>query len=121
MSVITGQVAFANLTEHEQYQGQSTGKYSIVLTLDEDNAGKLEAQGVKLRDYEGNKQRKFASKFDVPLYELNGDEFMGSISRGSTVRVQYALGQEHPVHGITPYLDKIRVVELAASESDKDF
>jgi len=121
MSVITGKVAFVNLSEHEVYGGQSTGKYSVVLTLDDDNAGKMEAQGVKLRTYEGTKQRKFASKFDVPVYELNGDEFMGQVTRGSEVRIQYSLGQEHPVHGITPYLDKVRVVELAASASDSDF
>jgi hypothetical protein len=81
----------------------------------------MESQGVKLRTYEGSKQRKFASKFDVPIYELNGDEFMGNVTRGSTVRVQYSLGQEHPVHGITPYLDKVRVVELADSATDGDF
>jgi len=121
MSVITGTVAFVNLSEHEVYLGTSTGKYSVVLTLDDENTAKMEGQGVKLRTYEGSKQRKFASKFDVPIYELNGDEFMGNVTRGSTVRVQYSLGQEHPVHGITPYLDKVRVVELAASATDGDF
>jgi len=74
-----------------------------------------------MREYEGAKQRKFASKFDVPVYEANGDEFMGSITRGSFVRVQYSLGQEHPVHGITPYLDKIKVLELATGDTDEDF
>lgn len=121
MSVITGKVAFVNLSEHEVYGGQSTGKYSVVLTLDDENSAKMEAQGVKLRTYEGTKQRKFASKFDVPVYELNGDEFMGQVTRGSEVRLQYSLGQEHPVHGITPYLDKVRLVALAESATDGDF
>jgi hypothetical protein len=121
MSVITGSAAFVNLTEHEIFDGASTGKYSIVLTLDDDNAAKMEAQGVKLRNYEGSQQRKFASKFDVPIYELNGDEFMGTITRGSEVRVQYSLSQDHPRFGITPYLDKVRVVELADSATDGDF
>jgi hypothetical protein len=119
--VISGVVAFVNLSEHEVYKGASTGKYSVVLTLDEDNAGKMEAQGVKLRNYEGTKQRKFASKFDVGVYDMSGDEFIGQVTRGSKVRVQFSLGQEHPVHGITPYLDKVRVVELAESASDSDF
>jgi hypothetical protein len=35
MSVVTGTVAFANLAEHEVYNGQSTGKYSLVLSLDD--------------------------------------------------------------------------------------
>ena len=121
MSVVTGKVAFVNLSEHEIYDGKSTGKYSIVLTLDDENAAKLEAQGVTLRTYEGTKQRKFASQYDVSVYELNGDEFMGQVTRGSEVRVQYTLGKEHPVHGITPYLDKVRVVELADSATDGDF
>ena len=121
MSVVTGKVAFVNLSEHEIYEGKSTGKYSIVLTLDDENAAKMEAQGVKLRTYEGTKQRKFASQYDVSVYELNGDEFMGQVTRGSEVRVQYTLGKEHPVHGITPYLDKVRVVELADSATDGDF
>ena len=121
MSVVSGKVAFVNLSEHEIYDGKSTGKYSIVLTLDDENAAKMEAQGVKLRTYEGTKQRKFASQYDVSVYELNGDEFMGQVTRGSLVRVQYSLGAEHPVHGFTPYLDKVKVMELATSNSDEDF
>lgn len=121
MSVITGKAAFVNLTEHETYQNQSTGKYSIVLTLDDGEAKKLEDQGVKLREYEGSKQRKFASKFDVPLYAADGSEFIGEITRGSVVKVQYSTGQPHPVHGISPYLDKIKVLELAESNTDEDF
>jgi len=119
--VISGKAAFVNLTEHEMYQGQSTGKYSIVVTLDQTSADKLAGQGVKLRTYEDTQQRKFASKFDTPIYDVNNDEFIGAITRGSDVKIQYTLGQEHPVHGITPYLDKIRVVELAATETDEDF
>jgi hypothetical protein len=123
--VISGVVAFVNLSEHEVYNGTSTGKYSVVLALDAENASKMEAQGVKLRNYEGAtgvvKQRKFASKFDVGVYDMAGDEFIGQVTRGSKVRVQFSLGQEHPVHGITPYLDKVRVVELAESASDSDF
>ena len=121
MPVINGSAAFINLVEHEQYQGKSTEKYSLTVTLDDKSIEQLAGQGVKLRDYEGNKQRKFASKFDVPLYEANGDDFMGQVTRGSLVRVQYSLGAEHPVHGFTPYLDKVKVLELATSNSDRDF
>ena len=121
MSVISGKAAFINLTEHEQYQGQSTGKYSIVVTLDNPSAELLKGQGVKVRLYEDSHQRKFASKFDTPIFDINNDPFIGTIPRGSLVKVQYTLGQEHPVHGITPYLDKIRVVELAESDTDEDF
>ena len=121
MSVINGSAAFVNLTEMELYQGQSTGKYSLTVTLDDESIAQLESQGVKMREYEGQKQRKFASKFNVPLYEANGDEFMGAITRGSLVRVQYSLGDEHPIHGFTPYLDKVKVLELAKGGMDEDF
>jgi len=125
--VVSGIVAFSNLLEHEVYAGATTGKYSVVLTLDEDNAKKLSSQGVKLRQYEGvngdiSQQRKFASKFNVGIYSLDNEEFMGQPTRGSEVRVQYSLsGDEHPVHGMTPYLDKVRVVKLAESATDGDF
>ena len=121
MPVATGKAAFINLNEHEMYQGQSTGKYSVVITLDEASEAKLADQGVKLREYEGNKQRKFASKFDVPLYDADGDEFIGAITRGSEIKIQYSLGQPNPVHGVTPYLDKIKVMELAEGGMDEDF
>ena len=120
MSVITGKVAFSNLDAHEMYQGQSTGKYSIVLTLDDTEAAKLEEQGVKLREYEGTKQRKFSSRYEVGLVDLDGEPITMRVPRGSLVRVQYSVGQPHPVHGITPYLDKIRVLEMA-SQDDEEF
>ena len=119
--VIQGTAAFINLSEHELYQGQSTNKFSLTVTLDDKSIEQLEAQGVKMREYEGQKQRKFASKFNVPLYEADGDEFMGQVTRGSLVRVQYSLGDEHPVHGFTPYLDKVKVLELASGNTDEDF
>jgi len=120
MSVIQGKVAFSNLDEHEMYQGQSTGKFSVVITLDDGEAEKLEQGGVKLREYEGSKQRKFASKFTVGIVDLDGEPVTDRVTRGSLVRIQYSLGQPHPVHGITPYLDKIRVLEMA-SQNDDDF
>ena len=57
MSVINGVVAFANLAEHEVYNGQSTGKYSLVLTLDDSEAEKLEKEGIKLKMYKNQAQR----------------------------------------------------------------
>ena len=58
MAVLEGNVAFANLDEHEEYQGQSTGKYSLVLSLEPADADKLADKGVKLRAYEGTAQGK---------------------------------------------------------------
>jgi hypothetical protein len=122
MAVLEGNVAFANLDEHEEYQGQSTGKYSLVLSLADADAEKLSEQGVKLREYEGVKQRKFSTKYEVPMYDADGAEFMGRLTRGSKVRVQYAEGKPHPVHGTSTYLSKVKVLELAEpSDGGGDF
>ena len=122
MAVLEGNVAFANLDEHEEYQGQSTGKYSLVLSLADADAEKLSEQGVKLREYEGVKQRKFSTKYEVPMYDAEGAEFMGRLTRGSKVRVQYAEAKPHPVHGTSTYLSKVKVLELAeASDGGGDF
>ena len=47
MAVVEGKIAFENLDTHEIYQGQSTGKYSVVISLDEPTAEKLSASGIK--------------------------------------------------------------------------
>jgi hypothetical protein len=113
MAVLEGNVAFANLDEHEEYQGQSTGKYSLVLSLEPEDADKLASKGVKLREYEGTAQRKFSTKYEVPMFDAEGTEFNGRLTRGSKVRVKYAEGKPHPVHGTSTYLSAIKVVELA--------
>ena len=121
MAVLEGLVAFENLDEHEMYQGQSTGKYSLVLSLDEPTAGMLADLGVKLREYEGVKQRKFSTKYDVPVMDVDGNTFKGRIGRGSKVRIMYTVGQPHPVHGTSTYLNKIKVLEVAEQEGGEDF
>ena len=77
LATLEGTVAFENLNEHEMYQGQSTGKFSLVVSLDDATADELDAKGVKLREYEGVKQRKFSSKFDVPVLNPDGSAFSG--------------------------------------------
>tara|TARA_R110000868_G_scaffold7096_1_gene38824 strand:- start:119 stop:484 length:366 start_codon:yes stop_codon:yes gene_type:complete len=121
MSVIQGKVAFVNLVEHEVYEGKTTGKYSIVLTLDQDEAEKMLAQGVRLRSYEDTQQRKFTTQYDVPIYDVDNNKFIGQITRGSIVKVQYSTKEPSPIHGLVPYLDKIRVLELAEGTTDEDF
>lgn len=121
MAVIEGTVAFENLNEHEVFQGQSTGKYSMVISLDDATAGDLEAKGVKLREYEGVKQRKFSTKYEVPVLDADGQPFVGRVTRGSKVRLLWAEGQPHPVHGTSTYLNKVKVLEVAEAEGGEDF
>ncbi len=122
MSVINGVVAFANLDAHEVYNGQSTGKYSLVLSLDDSEAEKLEKEGIKLKMYKNQAQRKFATKFeDFAVIDNDGEPVSRtSVRYGDKVRVKYNLGNEHPVHGVAPYLQAIRVVEKGEVELDDD-
>ena len=120
MAVLTGKAAFVNLTETEQYQGQDTGRYTLTVTLDNDAAQMLSAQGVKLRDYEGVSQRKFSSKYPVRVIDAEDNPFIGPITRGSTIRLSYKTGPAHPVHGTPTYLNAVRVVELADDASIDD-
>ena len=122
MSVLQGTVAFANLDQHEVFNGQSTGKYSLVLTLDEPEAEALAKNGVKLREYEGLKQRKFSTKYPVDVIDTEDEPFRGRLTRGSKVKILYAEGKPHPVHGTPTYLNKVRVIELAdGGEGSEDF
>jgi len=120
--VLEGLVAFENLPEHEMYNGQSTGKFSLVLSLDEEPASDLDSRGVKLREYEGVKQRKFASKFEVGIQNADGSPFVGRVPRGSKVRILWQEGAPHPVHGTSTYLNKVKVLEVAEqTDSNEDF
>ncbi len=121
MAVVEGTIAFENLDTHEMYQGQSTGKYSVVISLDDNTAEQLAGLGVKLREYEGTKQRKFSTKYDVPVMDAEGQPFAGRIGRGSKVRLLWAEGQPHPVHGTATYLNKIKVLEVAEQGEGEDF
>jgi len=122
MSVVNGTVAFANLTEHEVFNGQSTGKYSVVVSLDDAEAQKLEAEGVKIKTYKDQPQRKFTTKFeDFTVIDNEGEPVSkGSVRWGDKVRIKYNLGNPHPVHGCTPYMQAIRVVEKGEMDSEDD-
>jgi len=124
MSVAIGTVAFESLRKTDVFNGMDTGKYNVTLTLEEDSADQLEQEGVKLKEYEGNKQRKFTSKFVVDVFDSEGNPFEGHVTRGSKVKVLYSTGKPHPVHGVAPYMVKLKVLELAEdamAASDGDF
>lgn len=115
--VIEGVLNFSHVTSHDVYNGQDTGAYSVTVTLSEDDASALSAQGVKVKDYQGAKQRKFKSKFDVKVYDADGQPYAGEIPYNSTVRVKYKLGKPHPVHGTSTYLEAIKVLQEAEQEA----
>ncbi len=115
-NVIEGVVNFSNIKTMDSYMGQSTGKYTLTITMSEEDAAELAAKGVKIKEYEGNKQRKFSSKYDVKAVDTDDQAYQHEIPYGSKVRLLYKLGPEHPVHGVSTYLEAVRVLEEAQPE-----
>ena len=120
--VIEGTVNFSNVTQHDVYNGQSTGAYSLTITMSEEDATALSADGVKIKDYDCAKQRKFKSKYDIMRVDADGNRFEGEIPYNSKVRLKYKSGPAHPVHGTPTYLEAVKVLELPEmSEEAVDF
>ena len=111
--VIEGTVNFSNLTTTDVYNGQDTGMYSLTITMSEDDAATLAADGVKIKEYEGTKQRKFKSKYNIGLYDAEGGRYNGEVPFNSKVRLKYKTGPAHPVHGTPTYLEAVKVLEEA--------
>ena len=122
MAVIEGKAQFVWLKSTEVYEGKDTGRYTLTLTLDDASANELSDKGVRLRSYgEGDDQimqRKFASKYNVRVIDAEGEPFGGDIPSGSTVRISYKYGDEHPVYGVPVYMDGVRVLEMSAAGVD---
>ena len=112
-TTVEGVVNFSKLTEHDVYNGQDTGAYSMTITMSEDDASTLAANGVKIKDYQGNKQRKFKSKYDIKVFDADGNPYNGEVPYNSTVRLKYKTGPAHPVHGVSTYLEAVKVLEEA--------
>jgi len=120
--VLEGVLNFSKLTEHDVYNGQDTGAYSVTITMSEEDASALSAQGIKIKDYQGNKQRKFKSKFDVLVLDAEGNKYNGEVPYNSKVRLKYKTGKPHPVHGVSTYLEAVKVLEEAEMvEGSDDF
>ena len=115
MEYVDGEVAFSNLTSKDRY-----GKFSIVVTLDEEATKKLEGEGVKVKDYQGNKQRAFKTTYDVQYVDADKKNQEGELERGSKVTIAYKLGEPYAEYGVTTYLQGIKVVERVSSASKGD-
>ena len=126
--ITEGVVSFSNLTRTEQYNGQDTGKYSIVILMEQEEADKLSEEGVILREYKNQPQRKFTTKFEgFKVVNAEGDSVSKDIPWGSKVRILHYTGKPHPTYGTPTYFKKIKVLEYAdaegmdGSEEEEDF
>ena len=122
-AVIEGIVNFSNVTQHDVFNGQDTGAYSMTITMSDEDATELAAKGVKIREYQGAKQRKFKTQFDtLKVLDAEGNRYKGEIPYNSLVRVKYKLGKPHPVHGVSTYMQAVKVLEEAEmAEGASDF
>ena len=122
IQVMEGTINFSNLTKTDVYMGQDTGKYNITMTMGEEDANRLSSMGVKVKDYQGAKQRKFSSKYDITVLDSDGNPFRGEVPYNSKVRIKFKTGPEHPVHGVSTYLEAVKVLEIAeAPEVSNEF
>jgi hypothetical protein len=122
--ITEGIANFVNLTETEFFNGKDTGKYSIMLTIEDDQVSTLEDAGVTVKEYKNQKQRKFVTQYDgFQVVDTDGESISKNIPYGSRVRILWEAGKPHPTHGSAPYLKKIRVLELAEHdvEGSEDF
>ena len=113
------------LTQFDTYQGQSTEKYSLQITLDKNEAELLTKNGVKVKEYEGEPIRKFTSRYDIPVFTAKNERWNDEIPSGSIVRVEYTT-KEHPTAGNVPYAKRVLLLQVGEGyegqqEADAEF
>jgi len=99
------------LTHHDEYQGQSTGKYAIQVKLEAKTAAKLTKDGVIIKEYDGEPIRKFTSKYKVEVWVNNKDQYDQELPSGTKVRLEY-ITKKHPTAGMVPYVKRVLVLEM---------
>lgn len=114
--IAIGKVAFSNVTEHDIYKGKSTGKYTLTITMDEEQAQLLRDQGVNVKEYEGTPQRKFTTGYPITMVDAADREWVGEIPRGSEVKVLWKAGEPNEEYGTPTYMNRIRVVTVGEEE-----
>lgn len=120
-NVTTGVVAFSNLTEHEFFRGKTTGRFSLVVTMEPEEAAVVADKGVRVKDYKGKAQRKFSSAYTVRVKDIEDHPVEGEIPYGTTVRLLWKEGHPHPEWGTPTYLEEVRVVAPPPKEIPEEF
>jgi len=117
LSVTEGYIAFSHVLTEDQYQGQDVG-YNVTLCMDAEEAAKLSALDVIIKDYQGVAQRKFKSGYSIDVLDDNGQamSMTEELPRGTKVRVQWKHGNIHPQHGLATYANRIKVLEMGTGD-----
>jgi|TARA_B110000261_G_scaffold143156_1_gene164955 hypothetical protein len=122
LSVTEGYIAFSHVLTEDQYQGQDVG-YNVTLCMDKEEAAKLSALEVIIKDYQGVAQRKFKSGYSIDVLDDNGQamSMTEELPRGTKVRVQWKHGNIHPQHGLATYANRVKVLEMGTGDIPLDF
>jgi hypothetical protein len=122
LSVTEGYIAFSHVLTEDQYQGQDVG-YNVTLCMDKEEAAKLSALEVIIKDYQGVAQRKFKSGYSIDILDDNGQamSMTEELPRGTKVRVQWKHGNIHPQHGLATYANRVKVLEMGTGDIPLDF
>ena len=119
MPIVLGKTKFKTaLTQHDVYQGQSTGKYAVQLELDDSAAKELSSMGVKIKEYEGTPIRKFTSRYEVPVYINANEQWDKELPNGTQVKLEYVT-KKHPTAGEVPYMKRILILEMGKDDLSK--
>lgn len=113
---VEGTVAFYHLIERDSYKGREKATYDLTVNIDEETAQKMKDMGVHVKYYEGNPQRKFTTKFKVPVLDGTQDpnskkQWEGEVPWGSKVKVLWeTTGIPNEEYGIPTYVKAVRVL-----------
>ena len=113
---VEGEVAFCNLKEFDTFQGKSTDKYTITVTLDEANAEALTKAGVQVKDFKGTPQRKFSTTYEVGIFNPDMSAWeKKEIPKNSKVEIYAKISDEpYKEYGCSTYVNNVQVLEEAS-------
>jgi len=115
------EVAFCHLITPKKFDEHSQAKFEITVTMPDDKAKELEALGIKVKTYEGQRQRTFRSKYDVRFVDKEKVKQTEELPRGSVVDVAFELGEPYGEFGNSTFLKGVQVIKKAESKSSEMF
>ena len=115
------EVAFCHLITPKKFDENSEAKFEITVTMSDEQAKSLEELGIKIKTYEGKRQRTFRSRYEVRFVDREKVKQTEELPRDSVVDVAYELGEPYGQFGNSTFLKGVQVLERAESKSDGMF
>jgi hypothetical protein len=123
-----GIAKYVYLDSTEKYNGEDTGKYTLTVSLADDEVKELEKEGVKVRtinteDGGSYRARKFSTKYPLEFDKIrteDGESIGSDFGAESKVEILWKKGSEHPQHGFATYLTMIKVLDRTEGYKSSD-